>query len=63
MWIGQLWHIDSSIPPLPLHRDDLLGIFWTRQLPSLQRVQVNILKNNMAIINNLKFEIIFFHKH
>jgi hypothetical protein len=61
--IGQLWHKDSQIPPLPLFRDDLLQIFWTRQLPSLQRVEVKLLNNHMAIINNLQFEVLFFQEN
>lgn len=63
MCIGQLWHTDNGIPPLPLFKDDLLGIYWTRQAPSLQRVEVKIMNNHVAIINNLKFEILFFQKH
>ncbi len=63
MWIGQLWHVDNSIPPLPLFKDDLLQIYWTRQAPSLERVQVNLMNNNMAVINNLKFEVLLFKKN
>ena len=63
MWVGQLWHTDNAIPPLPLYKDELLGIFWTRQLPSLQRVQVQLMNNYVAIVNNLKFEVLFFQKH
>ena len=61
--IGQLWHKDSQIPPLPLFRDDLLEMFWTRQLPSLQRVEVRIMNNNIAIVNNLQFEVLFFKEN
>jgi hypothetical protein len=61
--IGQLWHKDSQIPPLPLFRDDLLQIFWTRQLPSLQRVEVRMMNNHLAIINNLQFEVLFFQEN
>ena len=61
--IGQLWHKDHQIPPLPLFRDELLGIFWTRQLPSLQRVEVKLVNQKLAIVNNLQFEVLFFKEN
>ncbi len=61
--IGQLWHKDNRIPPLPLFRDDLLQMFWTRQLPSLQRAEVKMMNNHVAIVNNLQFEVLFFKEN
>jgi|LauGreDrversion4_2_1035121.scaffolds.fasta_scaffold540404_3 hypothetical protein len=61
--IGQLWHKDNQIPPLPLFKDDLLQMFWTRQLPSLQRAEVKMITNNTAIVNKLQFEVLLFKEN
>lgn len=63
MFIGQLWGMDCSHPPLPLYKDDLLQIFWTRLFPSTARVEVNVVNKYVAIVNNLKFEVLLFDKH
>ena len=60
MLIGQLW---SDIQPLPLFKDELLQIFWTRLPKTTRRIPVQLLNNKYASIGNSKFEILLFHKN
>lgn len=63
MLIGQLWNKDTSVPPLPLHKDDILEMFWTRLPSNTMRVPVRLVNNREAIIGNLKFEILLFNEN
>ena len=63
MLIGQLWANDISIPPIPLYKDELLQMFWTRIPTHKNRIPVRLLNNKEALVGNSKFEILLFHEN